>query len=91
MKEAIGAVLSLGLVGMSGLAGCATTHPVYGGYATTAPLAAPIVGAPGYATYGSAAVAPGAGTVIYGALAPEIRTLPDALARDVEGGIPIYR
>jgi hypothetical protein len=95
MKTAIGAVSAFGLVALC-LPGCATIDPAYGPYATTAPLArAPLVPAPGYAAYGATVLgspAVTAGAVTYGAaIGPEIRTLPDALARDVEGGIPVYR
>jgi hypothetical protein len=101
MKRVIG---TLTIVALMGAAGCATTFPGYAVYSSApAPGVAPGYVVDRYVAPGRAVVP---AYTVYGATAPaavavdprtrtyaveEGLTLPDALARDVEGGIPIYR
>jgi hypothetical protein len=96
-------IVTLTGVALLGVTGCATSYPgtvVYGASSlqpvyvggSVVPVGAV---APAYTVYGSAGVTAGYATlprtILEGNLVEQDVTLPDALARDVQGGIPVNR
>jgi hypothetical protein len=103
MKRILVTLASVALLGVTGCAtsypgttvyGASSLQPVYVGGGSVVPVPVGAV-APAYTVYGSAGVTRGFAalprTRIEGDLVEQDVTLPDALARDVQGGIPVNR